>query len=180
MSALSSLPGFSLRVARFRKQKQVADVVGAKPDQNRVPGGRICGDAGDSRAKACIITGMSTHDENTGPEGYNVANVEAWIAEHIDHLKPPLQWTRLQGGHSNLTYRIEDSQGHCAVIRRPPMGELLPKAHDMSREWAVISALGPTAVPVPPALGFCENPDVTGAWFYVMGSGGRPATLQCR
>ena len=45
----------------------------------------------------------------------------------------------------------------------------------MSREWALISALGSTPVPVPEALGFCESPDVTGAWFYVMGLiDGRP------
>ena len=49
------------------------------------------------------------------------------------------------------------------------MGELLPTAHDMGREWALISALGPTPVPVPAALGFCEDPAVTGAHFYVMG-----------
>jgi aminoglycoside phosphotransferase (APT) family kinase protein len=48
------------------------------------------------------------------------------------------------------------------------MGELLPKAHDMGREWALISALGPTPVPVPAALGFCEDPSVTGAHFYLM------------
>lgn len=112
---------------------------------------------------------MSTHDESLGPEGYNVAAVEAWIEEHIDSLTPPFQWTRLHGGHSNLTYRLDDAGGRSAVIRRPPQGELLPKAHDMSREWALISALGPTPVPVPAALGFCENPAVTGAWFYVMG-----------
>jgi len=112
---------------------------------------------------------MSTHDESLGPEGYNVEAVEAWIGAHIDSLKPPFRWTRLQGGHSNLTYRLDDAEGRRAVIRRPPQGELLPKAHDMSREWALISALGPTPVPVPAALGFCESPDVTGAWFYVMG-----------
>jgi aminoglycoside phosphotransferase (APT) family kinase protein len=107
--------------------------------------------------------------QNHQPEGYQVEAVEAWIAENIDELSPPLKWTRLHGGHSNLTYRIDDSKGHTAVIRRPPQGQLLPKAHDMSREWALISALGPTPVPVPAALGFCESPDVTGAWFYVMG-----------
>lgn len=118
---------------------------------------------------------MSTHDESTGPEGYDQPAVEAWIAEHIDALTPPLKWTRLEGGHSNLTYQIEDASGAQAVIRRPPQGVLLPKAHDMSREWALISALGPTPVPVPAALGFCESPDVTGAWFYVMGLiDGRP------
>lgn len=118
---------------------------------------------------------MSTHDESTGPEGYDQPAVEAWIAANVPSLQPPLQWTRLEGGHSNLTYQIEDASGAQAVIRRPPQGVLLPKAHDMSREWALISALGPTPVPVPAALGFCESPDVTGAWFYVMGLiDGRP------
>lgn len=103
------------------------------------------------------------------PEGYDVPAVEAWIKENVPLLSPPLKWIRLEGGHSNLTYQIEDSNGNTAVIRRPPQGKLLPKAHDMSREWSLISALGPTEVPVPSALGFCESPDVTGAWFYVMG-----------
>lgn len=109
------------------------------------------------------------------PEGYTVDAVEAWIASNIPSLSPPFEWTRLEGGHSNLTYKLDDSNGKEAVIRRPPQGQLLPKAHDMSREWSLISALGPTAVPVPEALGFCESPDVTGAWFYVMGCiNGRP------
>jgi aminoglycoside phosphotransferase (APT) family kinase protein len=112
---------------------------------------------------------MTQHDESLGPEGYQVDAVEAWIAANIQGLEPPLKWTRLQGGHSNLTYKIEDERGRRAVIRRPPQGELLPKAHDMSREWALITALGPTSVPVPEALGFCERPEITGAWFYVMG-----------
>ncbi len=112
---------------------------------------------------------MTKHDENLGPEGYQVGAVEAWVAANIDDLRPPFKWTRLLGGHSNLTYRIEDAEGRQAVIRRPPQGQLLPKAHDMSREWALISALGATPVPVPAALGFCESPDITGAWFYVMG-----------
>jgi aminoglycoside phosphotransferase (APT) family kinase protein len=101
--------------------------------------------------------------------GYDVAAVEAWIAANVTGLRPPLKWTRLEGGHSNLTYRVDDAQGRSAVIRRPPLGELLPKAHDMAREWALISALGPTPVPVPAALGFCDDVSVTGARFYVMG-----------
>lgn len=101
--------------------------------------------------------------------GYDIPAVEAWIAGHVQGITPPFTWTRLEGGHSNLTCLIEDPQGRKAVIRRPPQGELLPKAHDMGREWAIISALGPTAVPVPKALGFCEDRSVTGAHFYVMG-----------
>ncbi len=112
---------------------------------------------------------MTDHDESLGPEGYDVAAVEAWISNNVTGIQPPLKWTRLEGGHSNLTYQLDDDAGRQAVIRRPPQGELLPKAHDMSREWALISSLGPTPVPVPAALGFCEDPAVTGAWFYVMG-----------
>jgi aminoglycoside phosphotransferase (APT) family kinase protein len=109
------------------------------------------------------------------PEGYDVAAVESWIRDNVKSLEPPFEWIRLEGGHSNLTFKLIDQQGREAVVRRPPQGQLLPKAHDMSREWALISALGPTPVPVPAALGFCESPDVTGAWFYVMGCiNGRP------
>jgi aminoglycoside phosphotransferase (APT) family kinase protein len=109
------------------------------------------------------------------PEGYDVPAVENWISENVTNLQPPFEWTRLEGGHSNLTYHLVDANGKQAVIRRPPQGVLLPKAHDMSREWALISALGPTSVPVPEAIGFCESPDVTGAWFYLMGAiDGRP------
>ena len=101
--------------------------------------------------------------------GYHILAVEAWINQHVPGLQPPLAWTRLEGGHSNLTYRVQDRHGRQAVIRRPPMGELLPKAHDMAREWALISALARTPVPVPAALGFCADVSVTGAAFYLMG-----------
>ncbi len=113
--------------------------------------------------------------ETAALPGYDIPAVEAWIAAHVPSLTPPLQWHRLEGGHSNLTYRLSDATGRQAVIRRPPMGELLPKAHDMAREWAVLRALAGTPVPVPAALGFCEDTSVTGAHFYVMGHvDGRP------
>ncbi len=109
------------------------------------------------------------------PEGFDVTAVENWVRENIAKLQPPFKWTQLEGGHSNLTYRLDDANGNRSVIRRPPQGVLLPKAHDMSREWALISALRPTAVPVPEAIGFCEDPGVTGVGFYIMGCiDGRP------
>lgn len=102
--------------------------------------------------------------------GYNVEAVESWVSERVDTLVAPFTWTKLEGGHSNLTYQIDSADGAAsAVIRRPPMGELLPKAHDMGREWSCISALWPTPVPVAEPLAFCESPDITGAHFYVMG-----------
>jgi len=100
--------------------------------------------------------------------GYDIDRVEAWIASNVAELRPPLTWSRLPGGHSNLTYLLEDGDGHRAVIRRPPLGELLPTAHDMRREWALITALGPTPVPVARAIAFCDDVDVTGARFYLM------------
>ena len=100
--------------------------------------------------------------------GYDLEAVEAWIGQNTEGLEPPFQWIRLEGGHSNLTYALTDQNGNRAVVRRPPMGELLPKAHDMGREYSIISGLGPTKVPVPAAYGYCESPDVTGAHFYVM------------
>ena len=109
------------------------------------------------------------------PPGYDVPAVEAWIERHVTAVAPPLRWAKLEGGHSNLTYLLEDRAGRRAVIRRPPLGELLPKAHDMAREWALIRALGPTPVPVPAAFAFCDDLTVTGARFYVMGHvDGRP------
>ena len=46
--------------------------------------------------------------------GYDVPAVEAWIAAHVSGLTPPLRWTRLEGGHSNLTYRLDDAPGRAA------------------------------------------------------------------
>ena len=103
------------------------------------------------------------------PEGYDREKVEAWIAANTSALVPPFKWERLEGGHSNLTYKITDTGGKVAVIRRPPQGKLLPKAHDMGREWAVISGLDGTGVPAAQPIAFCEDPEITGAWFYVMG-----------
>lgn len=68
----------------------------------------------------------------------------------------------IAGGKSNLTYRVGDGVSTW-VVRRPPLGHVLSTAHDMAREFKVISALGPTAVPVPQAIALSEDPS-----FYVM------------
>ena len=73
----------------------------------------------------------------------------------------------ISGGRSNLTYRL-DLDGGAVVLRRPPLGHVLPTAHDMSREYRVLSALSGTAVPVPAPLAFCSDPEVIGAPFYLM------------
>jgi aminoglycoside phosphotransferase (APT) family kinase protein len=73
----------------------------------------------------------------------------------------------ITGGKSNLTYRITDGASVWA-LRRPPLAHVLPSAHDMAREFRVISALGGTDVPVPRAIALCQDPEVLGAPFYLM------------
>jgi aminoglycoside phosphotransferase (APT) family kinase protein len=106
-------------------------------------------------------------DAGAEPAGIHVGPATAWLAEHVGTVGP-LRFERLAGGHSNLTYRIDDAEGRRVVLRRPPEGDLLPTAHDMGREHRLIEALGPTDVPVPEALAACTDASVIGAPFYVM------------
>lgn len=81
--------------------------------------------------------------------------------------RPTIRAELFQGGKSNLTYRITDGS-HDWVLRRPPLGHVLATAHDMAREYRVMSALASTPVPVPAMVTLCEDPSVIGAPFYVM------------
>ncbi len=101
-------------------------------------------------------------------KGVDVASVTEWFEAHIPGARGPLTFDLIAGGHSNLTYRVDDADGHRFVLRRPPLGQVLATAHDMGREHKIISALGPTDVPVAPALGLCTDDAVNGAPFYVM------------
>ena len=100
--------------------------------------------------------------------GVDQAAVSAWFGDHVPAAVPPLRFTAIAGGRSNLTYRVDDAGGHSWVLRRPPLSGVLPSAHDMAREYRIIAALGPTAVPVPGAVALCTDGAVTGAPFYVM------------
>lgn len=79
----------------------------------------------------------------------------------------PLRGQLIAGGRSNLTYEVTDGTKSW-VVRRPPLGHVLATAHDMRREYQVITALRDTDVPVPPAYALCSDADVLGAPFYVM------------
>jgi aminoglycoside phosphotransferase (APT) family kinase protein len=115
-------------------------------------------------------------DEATGtadgsveaPEGIDRGAVEAWFSAHVEGVELPLSFERISGGHSNLTYRVDDAGGRRWALRRPPLGKRLGSAHDMAREHKVVSALGPTAVPVAPIAGLCRDESVNGAPFYAM------------
>ena len=101
-------------------------------------------------------------------EGIDEAGVASWFAAQIAGAVPPFRYELIAGGHSNLTFRVQDDNGNLYVLRRPPLGQVLATAHDMEREHRVVSAVGQTAVPVPATLGVCEDVEVNGAPFYVM------------
>src|SRR5579863_8531260 len=111
---------------------------------------------------------MTTADLVDGVEGIDTERVTAWFSSHVEGSEPPLSFALIAGGRSNLTYRVADAGGHRYALRRPPLSHVLPTAHDMAREYRVITALGPTAVPVPVTFGLCEDADVNGQAFYVM------------
>jgi aminoglycoside phosphotransferase (APT) family kinase protein len=92
-----------------------------------------------------------------------------WLIEHVDDVEGPVRFSFISGGRSNLTYRIDDGTGRALVLRRPPVGGVLESAHDMGREWKIISGLARSEVPVAPAIAFCDDVDVIGAPFYIMG-----------
>jgi aminoglycoside phosphotransferase (APT) family kinase protein len=104
-----------------------------------------------------------------GIQGIDRDGVTKWFAEHVPDARPPLSFELITGGHSNLTFRVEDTEGTAWVLRRPPLGQVLATAHDMGREFTIISALADTDVPVAPAIGYCDDESVNGAPFYVMG-----------
>jgi aminoglycoside phosphotransferase (APT) family kinase protein len=105
-------------------------------------------------------------DEAT--DGIAQKPLEAWFGENVPGVDFPLQFERIAGGHSNLTYRVTDAAGQKWALRRPPLGKRLGSAHDMAREHKVVSALGGTEVPVAPVVGLCEDESVNDAPFYVM------------
>jgi aminoglycoside phosphotransferase (APT) family kinase protein len=102
------------------------------------------------------------------PQGIRRDHVTNWLVANAPRAVPPFGFDLIAGGHSNLTYRVTDSTGAAWALRRPPLGHVLATAHDMAREHRIVSALIPTAVPVPGVIGLCDDLDVNDAPFYVM------------
>ena len=100
--------------------------------------------------------------------GINNRKVTAWMLNRLPDLKPPLTFSLITGGHSNLTYKCVDQAGVAYVLRRPPLGNVLESAHDMVREHRIVSAMDKSLVPVAPIYGLCEDIRINGAPFYLM------------
>jgi aminoglycoside phosphotransferase (APT) family kinase protein len=103
-----------------------------------------------------ITTGAEP--EIVGPMLADVLHDPRWLESDV---------ALISGGKSNLTYRVACDAGE-VILRRPPLGHILPTAHDMGREYRVMSALADTAVPVPRTFHLGDADSPLGAPFYVM------------
>jgi aminoglycoside phosphotransferase (APT) family kinase protein len=101
--------------------------------------------------------------------GLDPAAVSIWLVDNLPDVTAPFDFELIAAGGSNLTFRVVDAEGQVVALRRPPEGTGLATAHDVGREWRIMSALGnASAVAVPSCLARCDNASIIGSAFYVM------------
>jgi aminoglycoside phosphotransferase (APT) family kinase protein len=97
----------------------------------------------------------------------DAAALERYLIAHVDGFRGGIEIRQFEGGQSNPTYLIRTADRDY-VLRKKPPGQLLPSAHAVDREHRVMKALA-RIIPVPPMLALCDDPDVIGTPFFVMG-----------
>jgi aminoglycoside phosphotransferase (APT) family kinase protein len=95
------------------------------------------------------------------------AQLALWLEERLPGAAGPIEIEQFPGGHSNLTYLVR-AGGREMVLRRPPVGSKVKTAHDMGREFHVLSRLHAAYPKAPEAFLHCDDPSVIGAPFYLM------------
>jgi len=100
---------------------------------------------------------------------FDTAALSAWLEKHLDGFRGPLTVEMFKGGQSNPTYKlITPSQSYVMRAKPGPVAKLLPSAHAIEREFAVMGGLHGTDVPVPRMHCLCEDESIIGRAFYVM------------
>ncbi len=102
-------------------------------------------------------------------EELDLAALGAYLLEHLIGIDPagPIKIEQFPGGHSNLTYLIRYGEQEF-VLRRPPVGPVAPTAHDMPREYKLLSVINPHFPLAPKPVLLCEEASVIGVPFYLM------------
>ncbi|MGA8144216.1 MAG: phosphotransferase family protein [Candidatus Acidiferrales bacterium] len=100
-------------------------------------------------------------------EDLNLATLEPFLQEHFPNERGPLDVKQFPSGHSNLTYSVRFGSKEF-VLRRPPFGSKVKSAHDMGREFRVLSKLHSAYPPAPEVFLYCDDTAVLGAPFYLM------------
>ncbi|MHA7602780.1 phosphotransferase family protein, partial [Alicycliphilus sp. T452] len=118
---------------------------------------------------------MSTFDQFmgtrpvSGPHAFDADALAAWMLRHVQGFAGPLSVEMFKGGQSNPTYRLVTPACSYVMRSKPgPVARLLPSAHAIEREYAVMRALAGSEVPVPRMLALCEDESVIGRAFYLM------------
>jgi aminoglycoside phosphotransferase (APT) family kinase protein len=114
---------------------------------------------------------MATHLDQPAPvrpdASFDVAALVAWLRARHPDLVGEAELLQFGRGYSNLTYLLRFGAREL-VVRRAPPGVNIKSAHDMGREFRILSALAPTWPKVPRPLAHCEDPSIIGTPFYVM------------
>ena len=105
----------------------------------------------------------------TGTHAFDVAALEAWLNANMPGFQGPLSVEMFKGGQSNPTYKLITPACSYVMRAKPgPVAKLLPSAHAIEREFAVMKGLSGTAVPVAQMHVLCEDEAIIGRAFYVM------------
>lgn len=107
--------------------------------------------------------------EVASEHAFDVQALTRWMERHVDGFEGPLSVEMFKGGQSNPTYKL-NTPGKSYVMRSKPgpVAKLLPSAHAIEREYAVMSGLAGTAVPVPRMYALCDDESIIGRAFYIM------------
>ena len=100
-------------------------------------------------------------------EELNAENLRVFLRENLNLQNSEIEISQFPAGSSNLTYLVKIGAAEY-VLRRPPFGNRVKSAHDMRREFDVLSKLSKVYKPAPQPLVYCADEAVTGAEFYLM------------
>jgi aminoglycoside phosphotransferase (APT) family kinase protein len=98
---------------------------------------------------------------------FDEAALVEYCNAHLPGFRAPLAVRQFEGGQSNPTYLLQAASGRY-VLRKKPPGELLESAHQVEREYRVMTALSDRGVPVPRTRLLCDDPAIIGTPFFVM------------
>ncbi len=100
-------------------------------------------------------------------EELDLGKLEPFLRSHYPGESAHFSVAQFLSGHSNLTYSVQLGERQM-VLRRPPFGSKVKSAHDMGREFHVLSKLHDAYSPAPKVLLYCDDAAVLGAPFYLM------------
>lgn len=110
---------------------------------------------------------MDTASKIRTGEALDWKKLEAYLKDQLPELEGAMTVAQFHGGHANLTYLLKFDEKEL-VLRRPPFGKIAPGAHDMGREYRVLSKLYKHFSPAPRAYHLCEDEEVIGAKFVIL------------